>query len=77
MIKNAPLLLVDKETARLPTPSRTLNRTMILQTNVLYRVHVLHGFAKRPIRKSVLGCSVQATSLTDQTLIHSLLYSLI
>jgi len=44
MIKNAPLELVDKETVHLPTPGRTLNRSMILQTNILYRVHVLHGF---------------------------------
>lgn len=77
MIKNAPLYLVDTETAHLPAPSRTSNRTMTLQTNALYRVHALQGFAGRPIRKSVSGCSVQATSLTDQTRTHSLLYSLI
>ena len=46
-----------KETNHLPTQGRTLHHTMELQTNVLYRIHVLYGFDGRPVRMfmDVLG----------------------
>ena len=39
------------------TQGRTLHHTMELQTNVVYRIHVLHGFDGRPVRMfwDVLG----------------------
>ena len=46
-----------KETNNLPTQGRTLHHTMKLQTNVPYRIHVLHGFDGRAVRMfmDVLG----------------------
>ena len=45
--------IVVKETNHLPTQGRTLHRTMKLQTNVLYRIHVLRGFDGRPVPMSL------------------------
>ena len=47
------------------TQGRTLHHTMKLQTNVVYRIHVLHGFDGRPVRMfwDVLGTN----NITDQT----------